>query len=172
MLGWLVESIGQWLLFYLYMIFGGDDLHAMMILAPLYFLFQTILVPYTLLLNEDRAKKLILRSGWLVAMRSVLKYNQSTVEPQSAENMEMGSLNGNGSSGNAQNTVGASASNESGSSTNPKGTITQFINEACPGITPTRHEINISWPQAIVVSGDIDIIHFGNRWLGRPAVLW
>ena len=82
MIGWIVESIGQWLLLPLFVFFGGDDMHANLILAPIYYLFQTILVPYTQLLNEDRIKKHILRSGWLIAMRSVFKHNQNTVEPQ------------------------------------------------------------------------------------------
>ena len=130
------------------MIFGGDDLRVNMILAPFYFLFQTIIVPYTHLLNEERTKKLLLRAGWFIAMRSVLKWNQNTVDPQPANNIEMGSLNNSGSSRKAQNKVGIGASNGSGSNTNPRGATLQSINEACPEIIPNRPEFNISRPQS------------------------
>lgn len=149
MLGWLVESIGQWLLFsVVYMIFGGDDIQANMIIMPFYFLFQTILVPYSQLLNEARVKKLILRSGWFFAVRSVLNYNPNTVEPQPEDNIEMASLNSNDTRGNAPNNLGAGLSNGSGSSINPRGTARPSITEYCPGNFPNRTEINISWPQS------------------------
>ena len=105
MSGWLVESIGQWLLFPIYMICGGDDMYSSSIILPFYSFFQFILVPYTHLVNESRIKPLILESGWSIAMTSVLKLNYTAVVPRTRDNLELGLLNRNDNSTNAANAI-------------------------------------------------------------------
>ena len=89
MLGWLTESFGQWLLVPIYVVFGGYNLFISTIILPFYLLFQGVLVPFTILLNETRIKTVIVNSGYLDAIRYVLGYKQTTVSPNLTHNIEM-----------------------------------------------------------------------------------
>ena len=123
-------------------------MYASMILGPFYFLFQNVLVPYTQLLNESRIKKLILRSGWPIALRSVLKYNQNAVDPLPLENFEMGSLNRNGTGRKPQNDLEMGPAVENNvSNMNPRTEISQSPNESSYEVTSNRRGVNISWPK-------------------------
>ena len=73
---------------------GGDDIYKSTMMVPCYVFLQYILVTYTHLLNESATKHLILGSGWLIAMRAVLKCNQNGADLQTEENMEMDVRNG------------------------------------------------------------------------------
>ena len=76
------------------------------IMVPCYVFLQFILVSYTHLLNESASKQLILGSGWLIAMRAVLKFNQNAADLQTEENIEMDVRNGDE---HRTNSVGALA---------------------------------------------------------------
>ena len=93
-LGWLIESLGQWILFVIYLTAGGDDIYKSTMMVPCYVFLQFILVSYTHLLNESTTKQLILSAGWLIAMRAVLKCNQNDADVQTEENIEMDVRNG------------------------------------------------------------------------------
>ena len=93
-LGWITESIGQWILVPIYVVFGGHNLFISTIILPFYLLFQGVLVPFTILLNETRIKSTILKSGWSSAIKSVLGFKQNSVNPHPTNNMEMDLRNG------------------------------------------------------------------------------
>ena len=88
-LGWITESIGQWILVPIYVVFGGSNLFISTIILPFYLLFQGVLVPFTILLNETRIKSMILKSGWSSAIKSVLGFKQNSVNPHPTNNMAM-----------------------------------------------------------------------------------
>lgn len=147
MLGWLLESAGLWLLCPVYLISGGNNIYTSMMMAPFYCFFQLILVPYTLLLNESRIKKLILRSGWLIALRSVFRFKQNAVEPQPVENLEMGVLSRNIINRNAQNSLRVAPRDKGGGRTNRIDAISQSSIESASETIISRRQNDISWPQ-------------------------
>ena len=88
MFGWLVESIAQWILLPIN-ILAVDRIFIRQIFFLVILSYQHVIIPFIHLLNESRIKTIILRSGWSVAIKEVIKCNQNTVAPQPADTIEM-----------------------------------------------------------------------------------